>query len=47
MATGVHKIVEQAYTPYLQLLRENFEEGFKKLMEVDDCSVREYMRTHM
>ncbi|OJA18599.1 hypothetical protein AZE42_06573 [Rhizopogon vesiculosus] len=47
VAMGVQKILQQACAPYFQLLKENFEEGFKKLMEVDDCSIREYMRTHM
>lgn len=47
VATGVQKILEQASAPYLQLLREDFEQGFQKLMEVDDYSIREYMRVYM
>lgn len=26
--------------------REDFEEGFKKFTEVDDCPIREYLRTY-
>ncbi|OAX37381.1 FAD/NAD(P)-binding domain-containing protein [Rhizopogon vinicolor AM-OR11-026] len=47
VAMGVQKIIQRACAPYFQLLKENVEEGFKKLMEVDNCSIREYMRTHM
>lgn len=47
VATGVQKILEQASAPYLQLLREDFEQGFQKLMEVDDYSIREYLRVYM
>jgi len=47
IAMGVQKILQQSCAPYLQLLREDFEQGFKKLMEVDDCSIREYLRTYM
>lgn len=47
VAIGVQKILQQASAPYLQLLRVNFEQGFKKLMEVDDYSIREYLRVYM
>jgi monoamine oxidase len=47
VAIGVQKILQQASAPYLQLLREDFEQGFKKLMEVDDYSIREYLRVYM
>jgi hypothetical protein len=47
VALGVQKILHQTSAPYVQLLREDFEAGFKKLMEVDDCSIREYLRTYM
>lgn len=47
VAIGVQKILQLALAPYLQLLREDFGQGFKKLMEVDDCSIREYLRTYM
>ncbi|KAG1750124.1 hypothetical protein EDB19DRAFT_1678356 [Suillus lakei] len=47
VAIGVQKILQQASAPYIQLLRENFEQGFEKLMEVDECSIREYLRTYM
>ncbi|KAG2068177.1 hypothetical protein BDR04DRAFT_1232918 [Suillus decipiens] len=44
---GVKKILQQASAPYVRLLREDFEQGFKKLMEVDNYSIREYLRVHM
>lgn len=44
---GAQNILQQVCAPYLQLLNEDFEEGFKKLMEVDDCSIREYFRKYM
>ncbi|KAG1887315.1 hypothetical protein F4604DRAFT_1721298, partial [Suillus subluteus] len=47
VAIGVQKILQQASAPYLQLLKEDFEQGFKKLMEVDDYSIREYLRVYM
>jgi hypothetical protein len=47
VAIGVQKILQQASAPYLQLLRADFEQGFKKLMEVDDYSIREYLRVYM
>ncbi|KAG1821131.1 uncharacterized protein BJ212DRAFT_1337791 [Suillus subaureus] len=47
VAIGVQKILQQASAPYMQLLREDFEQGFKKLMEVDDYSIREYLRVYM
>ncbi|KAG1779144.1 hypothetical protein EV702DRAFT_123981 [Suillus placidus] len=47
VAIGVQKILQQASAPYLQLLKEDFEQGFRKLMEVDDYSIREYLRVYM
>ncbi|KAG2133638.1 uncharacterized protein EDB93DRAFT_1173834 [Suillus bovinus] len=47
VAIGVQKILQEASAPYLQLLREDFEQGFKKLMEVDEYSIREYLRVYM
>jgi hypothetical protein len=47
VAIGVQKILQQALAPYLEVLREDFEQGFKKLMEVDDYSIREYLRVYM
>lgn len=37
-------ILEAAYGPYKKALAENFEEGYKKLMAVDEFSTREYLR---
>lgn len=47
VAIGARKILQQASAPYLQLLREDLEQGFKKLMEVGHYSVREYLRVYM
>ncbi|KAG2147854.1 putative L-aminoacid oxidase [Suillus bovinus] len=41
------KILQEASAPYLQLLREDFEQGFKNLTEVDKYSMREYLRVYM
>jgi ribosomal protein S17E len=47
VAAGVNAILEKAYERYKNALKENFEDGFKLLMEeVDNLSTREYLRSH-
>lgn len=45
MKVGPDKILNQAFEPYKEALRLNFEDGFKKLMEMDKYSTREFLRS--
>lgn len=44
---GMGPILNQAFGPYKEALKKNFEDGFKKLMEVDNYSTREFLRSHL
>jgi hypothetical protein len=42
---GPTTILNEIYGPYLEALEEDFNAGFLKLMEKDNYSTREYIRT--
>ena len=41
---NVGQILDDAFGQYKKKLKENFDEGFKELMKVDDFSTREYLK---
>ncbi|KAI1501590.1 hypothetical protein F5X99DRAFT_382386 [Biscogniauxia marginata] len=41
---NVSRILQEAFGPYKKKLAENFDEGFKELMKVDDFSTREFLK---
>ncbi|CAM1507624.1 Fc.00g072650.m01.CDS01 [Cosmosporella sp. VM-42] len=41
---NIGQILDDAFGPYKKKLKENFNEGFKELMTVDDFSTREYLK---
>jgi hypothetical protein len=45
--TGVKELLNQVYKPFTEALEQDFETGFRKLVEVDKYSTREYLRSHL